>query len=65
MDRPENEHFVHEYNLTSSALVLVNWERGQQREWRDLKEIWQLVRDEGAFKAYVQAEASAYLGKGS
>jgi hypothetical protein len=65
LDRPENEHFVREYNLTSSALVLANWEQGQRRDWRDLKEIWHLVRDEGAFKAYVEAEASAYLGKGS
>jgi hypothetical protein len=65
LDRTESEHFVREYNLTSSALVLVNWEQGQRREWRDLKEIWHLVRDEQAFKAYVEAEARAYLESAS
>ena len=65
LDRTENEHFVRDYSLTSSALVLVDWVGGERREWRDLKDIWHLVRDERAFKAYVQAEARGYLESAS
>lgn len=65
VDRPENEHFVRDYSLTSSALVLVDWAGDERREWRNLKNIWHLVGDERAFKAYVEAEARAYLENGS
>jgi len=60
-----NEHFVTDYQLTSSELVFVDTEDGQQTEWRNLKRIWDLVGNEFEFKAYVEAEAMIYLEPGS
>jgi hypothetical protein len=65
VEEPANEHFVEEYGLTSSALVLLDLWDGKTREWRNLEQVWELVGDEMRFKTYVQAEALALWGDGS
>jgi hypothetical protein len=62
---PQNEHFVEEYELSASALVMVSLENGEQKQWKNLDRIWGLVGDEWAFKEYVRNEALAYLESGS
>ena len=64
VEEPANEHFVEDYQLTASALVLVDTQDGEQKEWRDLDRVWELVGDELEFKAYVEAEALAFLEEG-
>ena len=61
VEEPANEHFVEDYQLTSGALVLVDTQNGEQIEWRKLERVWKLVGDELKFKAYVEAEALAFL----
>ncbi len=65
VEEPQNEHFVEEYGLTASALVMVLLENGEQKQWKDLGRIWELVGNESGFKEYVRDEALAYLGSGS
>ena len=65
VEEPAKEHFVEDYELTASALVLVDTQNGEQREWRNLERVWELVGDELEFKAYVEAEALAFLEKDS
>lgn len=65
VEEPANEHFVSDFGLTSSALVLVNTHDGEQGEWRNLERVWELVGDELKFKAYVAAEAMPFLEDGS
>ncbi|MBN2561869.1 MAG: hypothetical protein JXQ75_13160 [Phycisphaerae bacterium] len=65
VEEPANEHFVEDYQLTSSELVLVETENGEQKEWRNLTRAWELVGDELKFKAYVEAEAAAFLEQDS
>ena len=65
VEEPANEHFVIDFGLTSSALVLVNMHDGEQGEWRNLEQVWELVGDELKFKAYVTAEAMPFLEDGS
>lgn len=64
-DKPENEHFTQDFELTSSALVLVNMVDNKQKEWKNLPQIWDLVGDEWGFKDYVRSEALVYLENGS
>ncbi|UCG32880.1 MAG: hypothetical protein JSU68_14595 [Phycisphaerales bacterium] len=61
VEEPANEHFVIDFGLTSSALVLVNMHDGERGEWRNLEQVWELVGDELKFKAYVAAEAMLFL----
>lgn len=60
-DEPANEHFLKEYGLTASALVVVGASSGGPGQWRNLDRIWDLVNDEGAFKAYVVEAVTAML----
>jgi len=64
VEEPGNGHFVEEYELVSSALVLVDTFGGEANEWRELKEVWNLVDDELKLKAYVEAEAFPFLEDG-
>jgi len=64
-EEPANEHFVQDYEITSSSLVMVYLENGEQKEWKNLDEVWDLVGDKQEFQAYVENEALAYLEKGS
>ena len=65
IEEPEYEHFVQDYELTSSALVMVRFENGAQLEWKNLEDIWDLVGDKLEFQGYVEGEALAYLESGS
>lgn len=59
------EHFVEDYQITSGALVLVNTQNGERKEWRNLERVWELVGDELKFKAYVEAETLTFLEQDS
>ena len=63
-DEPANEHFVKQYELFASALVLVSGQADVQR-WQKLERIWDLVGDEPAFKNYVIDEVKNILRSGS
>ncbi len=65
VEAPQHEHFVEEYGLTASALVMVLLENGEQKQWKDLGRVWELVGDEWEFKEYVRDEAMTYLESGS
>jgi len=60
-----NEHFVREFELTSSSVVLVRLEAGQVTEWKNLDRVWELVNDASAFSAYTQAEIQTFLAGAS
>jgi hypothetical protein len=61
IELPKNEHFIQEYELAASALVMAWFENGEQKQWRDLGRVWELVGEELEFKAYVEGEALAFL----
>jgi hypothetical protein len=61
LDEPGNELFVQDYQLETRSLVLADIQDGKQTRWKNLKRIWDLVRDDQAFVRYVQDEARAYL----
>ena len=49
-DQPENAHFVEEFELVASSLVLAT---PDGKSHRVLDRVWQLVGDDAAFDAYV------------
>jgi len=60
-DEPANAHFIKDYELVASALVLVQRRDGDQVSWVNLDRVWDLVHDEPAFKRYVIEQTRAYL----
>jgi hypothetical protein len=65
IEEPENEHFVQDYQLSASTVVVARFKRGKQRDWKNLQLVWELVRDHDAFVIYVQEEARPFFGEGS
>jgi len=61
VEEPQHEHFVKEYDLYASALVVVEMEGNEVKRSKNLEQIWDLVGDETKFKTYVRDEALAYL----
>lgn len=63
IDRPENEHFIHDYSLVTRSLVVTEESGGKVLRWNNLDKIWELVRgDQQVFTDYVAASVRAYLG---
>ena len=62
VEEPGNKHFMSDYQLHSKSIVVLKIQDGKQTKWKNLKRIWELVRDKKAFVKYVQDEVRAYLG---
>lgn len=62
VDQPENAHFVDDYELYTKSLIVVKKHNGDQTEWKNLPQIWELVNDDAAFIKYVDDEVKAYVG---
>lgn len=60
-EQPENRHFIQDYKLVSKSLILVNFVKGKQAKWTNLKLVWQLTGHKDAFLNYVRKEVREYL----
>jgi hypothetical protein len=61
LDEQEDAHFQREYQLLESSLVLSVVRGGQEKYWKNLERIWDLVDDKQAFASYVAAEIDSAL----
>ena len=63
MEKPENEHFVYDYELAMPSLVLVLMEEGTEVDWKRLDDTWTLISNKEEFVAYVVVETTAFRGE--
>ena len=61
VDQPENRHFVEEFRLESSSLLLVEMHNGKLLEWKNLSDVWILVEDDSKLEKYVRDEVASLL----
>jgi hypothetical protein len=52
-DEPANAHYVKDYELVSSTVLVTLWKDGKEVKWKRLDGVWDHVGDEPAFRAYV------------
>jgi len=62
-DDPGNEHFIKDYGLYSQSVILSEVKGGREVNWKNLIRVWELLRNEIAFKGYVREEVKAFLEK--
>jgi hypothetical protein len=60
-EEPANEHFVKDFDLIASTVVLVEMRGGATKNWKNLQEVWNLLDDKPAFLEFVQKEVRAFL----
>jgi len=58
---PENKHFIEDYKLYTQSVILVKIEDGKEIGYQNLDKVWNYLRDEKKFKAYVKGEIDAFL----
>lgn len=52
-DEPGNEHYLKDYGIMSKSVVVAELKDGKQVRWSHLKRVWELIKDEAAFKQYI------------
>jgi hypothetical protein len=60
-DESENAHFVKDFGLVSSSLVLVAVDGGEVLRHEVLQDAWTLVRDKPRFIEYIQGSVGEFL----
>jgi len=61
IEEPENEHFIQDYQLVTRSLVLSLMSDGKETKWKNLADVWKLVRDKDKFFQYVKDEVEHFL----
>ena len=62
VDKPENKHFIEDFQLVTRSVVLAEYSGEKVIRWENLDRAWQLVRSKDSFVEYVQDEAREFLG---
>lgn len=60
-DLPVNSNYVKEYKLFTRSVIVSDVVQGKEKRWKNLQKVWELLRNEANFKAYVKNETAAYL----
>lgn len=58
-----NGHYVNEYGLQFSSLVVAKFTGGKKTNWKNLEDTWKLVNDKNAFIKYVDSELDNFIAK--
>jgi hypothetical protein len=61
VDKPENKHFIKDYQLYTKSVILSDYVNGKEVRWKNLQRIWELFRNEKAFVGYIQKELRIYM----
>ena len=61
IEEPENKHFIQDYQLVTKSLVLSLMSNGKETKWKNLADVWKLVRDKDKFFQYVKDEVEKFL----
>lgn len=65
LDEPRHEHFIQDFELVMSGVVLAEERDGEPVRWENLEEVWRLARDRERLAAYVTEKTRAFLDAGS
>jgi len=61
VQEPENQHYIQDYKLYTKSLIVSERKDGKEIRWKNLPEIWKLVRDRAQYEQYVRGEIEDYL----
>jgi hypothetical protein len=63
LDQAGNDHFVTDYQLYTKSVVLSLVKNGKQVRYKNLEKVWDLLRDQNQYHAYVRDEIKPFLGQ--
>lgn len=62
VDQPANKHFMDDFELHTTSLVLVEKQDGETVKFKNCTRVWELVHSPMKFDSYVESEVIAFLG---
>lgn len=62
IDEPGNAHFIKDFNLSSSSMVVVAKSGERTVKWENCSEVWPLAHNEAELASYAEKQIRAYLG---
>ena len=63
VDEEGNKHFINDYKLYTKQVILSQMKNGKEVRWKNLDQVWVLVRSPGKFKEYIVKETGGFLEK--
>ena len=64
VNKPENRHFIQDYKLVTRSVVISETVTGREIKWKNLEQIWQLVRNKESYLNYIRESISTFLREG-
>ena len=61
VEEAENRHYIQDYQLFSRALVISLVKQDKEVTWKNLTDVWKLVKDKDNFFQYVKDEVEQFL----
>ena len=61
IEKPENSHFVEDYQLYTRSVVIVRIEDGKEVKYKNLEKVWEYLGDKQKFSEYVRTEINNLL----
>ncbi len=61
VEEEANKHFVKDYKIYTKHVILSKVENGKEIRWKNLDQIWVLVRSPEKYKAYIDKEVRDFL----
>jgi len=61
VEKPENDHFIDDYQLTDKSVVVAQIRGGKSTRYKVLKDTWLLLDDKRAFLKYIRSGVREYL----
>ena len=60
-DEVWNAHFIQEFQLVASSVVVAEVSGAETVEWKNLHKVWQLVHDKEGYFNYIRTETQPFL----
>lgn len=61
IDEEQNKHFVKDYKLYTKSVIVSEGSDGKELRWKNLDQVWMLLRDQNKFGEYIRTEVGNYL----
>ncbi len=61
IEEKENEHFLGDYQLYTKSVVLSLVKDGEETKFKNLKKVWELLRNKDEFYKYIEEETKGFL----
>jgi len=59
----ENKHFINDYQLYTKSVVLSLVKDDKEVKFKNLKEVWTLLRNKDRFFSYIEDETQKFLAQ--